>query len=185
MTSPETIMTKNVEVTVRGVKFTGELNFGAYEHGKFDPDMIWASMLPTLTRKLKKAVSTALTGSLSRGYSIGDNTVESFMKEYVRDYKNNYGKWTKSLALFQSGCLQCRAGGFCLPAGLVEEFRAALGVDKDANFKPIVSTTVFLAQKWTGEWKPTGPETAERDYEGEQYCVFHGVSKYEDTEVTD
>lgn len=181
--SVQQILTQKVEATVRGVEFAGELNRGGYRRGVFYPEMVWASMAPKLTPELRKKITSAVDECLARGYSIGDRPVDEWMEDFVEDFQSEDGR---SNTRFHGGCKGCEGQELLSkPAWMLEEFRDALGVAKYADFSLIVSTTIFLGQRWTSGWKYIAEEHSERDYEGEQFCVFHGVSKYKDAEVLD
>ena len=178
------IKTKKVEVVVEGIRFSGNLNTGTWSKGKFYPQWVWASMAPVVTKELRAKIEAAVKSGIKRGYSIiGDISVDKFMREFVDDAKTDGGK---TFTRFHAGCKRCEGKDFIShPDWMVEAFRKALGVQKGVGFDLIASTTIFLGQKWTGGWRAVGPEAEARDYEGEQFCVFHGVSKYHDTEVVD
>jgi hypothetical protein len=171
------IRTEKAEATVDGVKFTGEVNYGMYVKGSFYPAAVWISMGPVVDQGLKDKILAALKDGAGHGYSMPP---DAYIKEFVEDMQAENGR---KLTRFHGGCEKCAVDYEPSPA-LVEKFKQALGVKADV-FKAIVSTAVFLGMKWTGDWRAMGPEEAEREYEGELYCVFHGVSKFKDAEVMD
>jgi hypothetical protein len=177
------IKTKKVEVVVEGVRFSGDFNTGAWRKGKFYPQQIWASMAPVVTKELRAEIEAAVKSSIERDYSIGDISVDKFMQKFVDDAKTDEGK---TFTRFHAGCKRCESKDLMShPDWMVEAFRKALRVQKDASFDMTASTTISLGQKWTSEWKLVGPEVVVREFEGEQFCVFHGVSTYHDVEVID
>lgn len=178
MTTDETVLVKPVEVTVRGLKFAGDLYCGGEDHHEFHHDLVWASLTPLVNKKLEQRVKMAIRRGLREGFEYGDPgkgrvTLQFHFERTASDIVTADGeRYTR----FTAQCLRChdRGWGLAPTPWLNELFRKALGITTKTRFKAVVPTTIEIGSRYTYK-NPVPDKGGMAEMKILNYCTFHGL----------